>query len=968
MGGGGFGNAEHQFYTDRPENVAHDGEGHLVITARQETVSGSTCWYGTCQYSSARLLTAGRFSQQYGRIEARMKIPTGQGLWPAFWMLGDDLFDVGWPDSGEIDIMENVGDAPGRVHGTLHGPGYSGGGGVGGHFDLPSGERFTDQFHVFAIEWSPEVIRWLVDDRVYQTKTPADLPPGTTWVFDHPFFLLMNVAVGGYWPGYPDETTLFPQELLVDYVRVYEAEVLDPDPEIFSTSQRSLYLRSQSDDFMPASLSLEAGDSGRFDRVPGARGTLAYEARGLWADYSSGLEGTRFDLNTFGGETGIGYLEARVLFDFEGDGQWDRTEAFTAAPTHAVSELSRYASETFPLRSETGSWRDLRNGVVRLELQSLHTDVGVDLWTSAAPEEGRQSRLDLPFLFESLEEVRFEEAKEPVQFPESVLCPLDSSEFRCGAAFDPEQAIAASELENKISRGLDAFRFEGAHGACASCHVPDAFDLAFIGYSDADILRRALEHVDGARALEILDLIHAQRQKHELTRVLHPERFRPLQPGFEPLPGNTVQERDLAFLEYLRDETGLLLVTDTIDSLEKAKEAEAQIQALDLKTLRIGVQLDRWSEDLFHGPSHIGQDPLDASPAAGHQGSVAEWLPNMGIRPVDAQAFYADFDAYAESPTDTEFWRFYDGIRDGVVSHEPIASENEAFAFDWMLTKYESIQVLGHMWRQGTLDYPDRSIDQSEDSVIVHREVAMARNPIWRVGDLIRQRPLNCDHPDGCTTFPSFVSVEQDGAKQALQSGILQRAWFWAGWMIDPALLTSDESFETVSGDYFYPLHQGHWGGHYAFILARMSVEKARATGWEKRLGRGTTGHGKWASIRPFLVYKHSEFQRPMFGFGDPRREMQQRLLDNTARMWLYLVHDDLAQTETAFDRAGTAWAANFARLNWLDGTDPGGDRTETDRLFSEIVEMLRESEELRQPHHTDDLYDYLPVPRVSVD
>ena len=186
--------------------------------------------------------------------------------------------------------------------------------------------------------------------------------------------------------------------------------------------------------------------------------------------------------------------------------------------------------------------------------------------------------------------------------------------------------------------------------------------------------------------------------------------------------------------------------------------------------------------------------------------------------------------------------------------------------------------------------------------------------------------------------------------------------------MVDPPLLTSDPSFETVSGDYFYPLHQGHWGGHYAFIMAKMSAEKANAKGWDKMAGPGVAGHGKWASIRPFLVYKHSEFQRPMFSPNDPRYLLQKRLLTNTARMWLYLVHEDLDRTGAAFDRAGTAKAINFARLNWLEGTDPTGSREDVEEIFSEIVQLLRSANEERQQHHTDDLYDYLPVADVDVD
>jgi beta-glucanase (GH16 family) len=219
-GGGGFGNQEREFYTTRTANVALDGAGHLVITARRD--SGFTCWYGPCGYSSARLKTQRRFVQAYGRFEARIRIPRGQGLWPAWWMLGADIDSVGWPASGEIDIMENIGREPSVVHGTAHGPGYSGADGISRSDTLPGG-AFADDFHVYAVDWQPNDIRWSVDGNEYHRLTPAALPAGTRWVYDHPFFLLLNVAVGGAWPGDPDASTTFPQEMVVDYVRVYEA-------------------------------------------------------------------------------------------------------------------------------------------------------------------------------------------------------------------------------------------------------------------------------------------------------------------------------------------------------------------------------------------------------------------------------------------------------------------------------------------------------------------------------------------------------------------------------------------------------------------------------------------------------------------------------------------------------------------------------------------------------------------------
>jgi len=217
-GGGGWGNKELQSYTNHSANaeVLH---GSLVIKALKETFTGADGI--TRNYTSARLITRNSFTQTYGRFEARIQIPYGQGIWPAFWMLGNDLHAAGWPACGEIDIMENIGREPSTVHGTLHGPGYAGANGLTASYTLSS-RKFSDGYHAFAIEWEPNVIRFYVDGRLYKTRTPADLPAGKAWVFNHPFFLILNVAVGGNFPGYPDATTIFPQLMKVDYVRVYQ--------------------------------------------------------------------------------------------------------------------------------------------------------------------------------------------------------------------------------------------------------------------------------------------------------------------------------------------------------------------------------------------------------------------------------------------------------------------------------------------------------------------------------------------------------------------------------------------------------------------------------------------------------------------------------------------------------------------------------------------------------------------------
>ncbi len=216
-GGKGFGNQELEYYTRQNAEIRN---GNLVITARKENYTGPD--HVTREYTSARLNTFKKFAQAYGRLEARIKIPYGQGMWPAFWMLGDDISKIGWPGCGEIDIMENIGREPSIIHGTIHGPEYSGAKGIGSPFAFPDHRRFANDYHVYAVEWSPKEIKFYVDDNRYATRTPANLPPGTKWVYDHPFFIILNLAVGGSWPGNPDATTSLPQEMLVDYVRVYK--------------------------------------------------------------------------------------------------------------------------------------------------------------------------------------------------------------------------------------------------------------------------------------------------------------------------------------------------------------------------------------------------------------------------------------------------------------------------------------------------------------------------------------------------------------------------------------------------------------------------------------------------------------------------------------------------------------------------------------------------------------------------
>ncbi len=225
VSGSGFGNDQLEFDTNRPVNASLDGMGHLAITARAEAFGGNL-------YTSARINTQGKFEQQYGRFEARIQMPLGRGLWPAFWMLGADISQVPWPGCGEIDIVEYRGQEPLLAHGSAHGPGYSGGEARTQTYSLPGPAAGSDAgdasvgfdagFHVFTLEWEPGQLRYYVDEVLYEVVDATQLPIGTIWVYDHPFYILLNLAVGGDYLGPPDSSTIFPQTMLVDYVRVYE--------------------------------------------------------------------------------------------------------------------------------------------------------------------------------------------------------------------------------------------------------------------------------------------------------------------------------------------------------------------------------------------------------------------------------------------------------------------------------------------------------------------------------------------------------------------------------------------------------------------------------------------------------------------------------------------------------------------------------------------------------------------------
>lgn len=220
----GWGNNELETYTNSPSNVlvvsdpaATDGK---ALAIRAQAVAGG--------YTSARINTASTFTVTYGRLEARARVPTGVGCWPAFWALGSDFATDPWPACGEVDVMEWVGQTPSHIKGSLHATGYSGGQSLNADCVLPNNASYSDAYHVFAVDWYPDQLVFSVDGAVYEVQTKSGIPAGSEWPFDLPFFIILNFAVGGNWPGPPNSSTVFPQDFRIDYVRVYSLPATPP--------------------------------------------------------------------------------------------------------------------------------------------------------------------------------------------------------------------------------------------------------------------------------------------------------------------------------------------------------------------------------------------------------------------------------------------------------------------------------------------------------------------------------------------------------------------------------------------------------------------------------------------------------------------------------------------------------------------------------------------------------------------
>ena len=528
-------------------------------------------------------------------------------------------------------------------------------------------------------------------------------------------------------------------------------------------------------------------------------------------------------------------------------------------------------------------------------------------------------------------------------FPESLYAPLNDPAYGTGST--AANRLSDAQMSTAFTQGLTAWRRIGNHGGCISCHSPDAFDLALIGYSDADITRRALGHVNAGEAAQIVQLIKAMRQRYKIERPLHPQTFRALQPGHEVLPGTSAENRDLTFANYLNNDIALIWAKDRIESRTQALAAQQQLLALDLRKLRIGIPFDRWSEDGFHGAGNL---------------SLSEWVPMMGLQsaPGRAAEWHALHDAYIAAPSDANFWAYYTRIDEMLVPVEPAGFNNGQA---WSLLKYKSIQIAQHMLRHQSLNFPDPLIGTT-GGLVANRSTVLSRNPLFRTGDLIRRFPLQSDAANPSTLFPqhlaSTIPTDQNVLRD--QNENFFRVWFWMGWAYDPALLLSDSIFQTVEGDYLYASLLARYKVHHAFVVAMTSVAKANATAFFNATGPGVKGHGKWAAFNPFMVLHHIERNRNEPPADDPRRVLHDRMYSNTARMWIYLVQQDLESSGTVYSRELVRGCIRFCRT-WLKSTEPTVDHTALDAVIVDIETRLNTATELRTDFSTQDLPGALP-------
>lgn len=574
------------------------------------------------------------------------------------------------------------------------------------------------------------------------------------------------------------------------------------------------------------------------------------------------------------------------------------------------------------------------------------------------------------------------------EYPEAILCVADDP--RCGPGFSPDHALSDEDLEVALEVGLAAWTFPASNGgACVSCHSPDGIDLARIGYSDCDIRRRALDHVDEVQADAIVNLIHALRQIYDVQRPLHPDEYRPLQPAHEPFgpPADDVDivstdsqdARDALFANYLVEDLELTWAKDEIDSLELAQQAYHELVTLDLHSVRLGIPFDRFSEDPVAATDSCGR-----TPGPGHSGqSIFEWVPDIATiaKAGSEEAWNELLNDYLEDPSTRNLWRYYDAI-DELTECGHLPNGDWHRACEWMRFKYKSVQVLQHMLRHDLERHPDQLADERVGDEPLHApdflDKIIARSPIWEAADVIRVAPLErrgnpeCFSSDShpCTFLPprideSIHSVPTHADALINQGDLFQLSWFVMSFLNDPTLTTHGDNFATFIGDYLESVMLPRYDVHHAFIVAVMAARKAAASEWLDAPGfRG--GTGKIASVRTFSFKQlRDNLSPPASG---PRRVIHERLFANFARMWIYLIEDDLRTSGTVYGRDGAPGGAatnqggllsavRFMR-DWIPELE-GEEDADINRVVASIEELASAAIELRSAENYDD-YDGL--------
>lgn len=587
-------------------------------------------------------------------------------------------------------------------------------------------------------------------------------------------------------------------------------------------------------------------------------------------------------------------------------------------------------------------------------------------------------------------------ASDKADYPDAMRCLPGNADLRCGKGYDPASPLAPAALDAALSKGLAAWRYPGKVGACASCHSPDAIELAKVGYSDCDILRRAADHVPPETAADIVGLVHAQRQAYAVTAPLHPDKFRPFQPGYQPYGEVTSDldtadpklqdERDLAFMNDLVLTRKLLWATGTIDSLAKAHAAYDELLALDLSTLRLGIPFDRLSED-----PKTSENPCTGAAGKGLPGhlgkSIFEWIPAIptAAKPGSEAAWTAKVDAYVKDPTTANLWGYYDAI--DALSHcdYDLSKDGDGAyyqrACDWMRMKFKSLQIMTHMLRHDTRAHPDTMLEHHAPGTPPpfagdHLAQVIARSPVWETGDFVRKSPLArkgnpacfSSPAQPCTLLPPSIddtihSVPSHDEARITQGDLFQLSWVMMGFVQDPTLTRHSDAFATFVGDYLESVLLPRYDVHHAFVFTMMAVRKSAAKEWLGAPGF-RKGTGKLASVRTFS-FKQTRWNFSSPPESSPRYATHRRMFANFARMFLYLVEEDLAKTGEIFgrdgggkaDRGGVLQATRFLR-SWLKELE-GKDDPAIDALAVSIEKLAKAAKELRDAQNYAD-YDGL--------